>query len=237
MADSKSKPDRIHHFLFLWHVGCGYNRYPTCLKEGLIIGRSVACIVQSIIKVDRIEVKRCFVASEKVKNLLEKNEVDLQTILGEVKNEVLKMSEPELEREITWLPRLETYNKLVWYLEKCSIDDLGVWYGAAGLPETWCVGSLRETVHYIRDGEKEITRISKYGRDKRAIEKIPKIVKVADKIVTNRLQIPIVVLGGTFRRPHPCHRMKWDIDDGNLRAIAFAIKGYETFDAYVGKTS
>jgi hypothetical protein len=193
--------------------------------------------VQSIIKVDRIEVKRCFVASEKVKNLLEKNEVDLQTILGEVKNEVLKMSEPELEREITWLPRLETYNKLVWYLEKCSIDDLGVWYGAAGLPETWCVGSLRETVHYIRDGEKEITRISKYGRDKRAIEKIPKIVKVADKIVTNRLQIPIVVLGGTFRRPHPCHRMKWDIDDGNLRAIAFAIKGYETFDAYVGKTS
>lgn len=193
--------------------------------------------MQSSIKVDRIEVKRCFVASEKVKKLLEKSEVDLQTILGEVKNEVLKMSEPELEREITWLPRLETYNRLVWYFEKCSIDGLGVWYGAAGLPETWCIGSLRETVRCILDGEKEITRISKDGRDKRAIEKIPKIVKVADKIVTNRLQIPIVVLGGTFRRPPPCHRMKWDIDDGNLRAIAFAIKRYETFDAYVGKTS
>jgi len=29
--------------------------------------------------------------------------------------------------------------------------------------------------------------------------------------------------------------MKYDVDDGNLRAIAFAIKGYEKFDVYVGK--
>lgn len=188
-------------------------------------------------KIDRIEVKRCFVASEIVKGLLEKGEANLQTILDEAKNDVLKMSEPELDCKITWHPRLETYNRNIWYLEKCSIDDLGVWYGAVGLPKTWCVGSLRETVNCILKGEKEIARIFKYGDDKRAVEKIPKILKIADKIVKNPLQIPIAVLGGTSRRPLPCNKMKWDIDDGNLRAIAFAIKGYASFDAYVGKTS
>jgi hypothetical protein len=186
-------------------------------------------------KVDRIEVKRCFVASEKVKELLEKSEVDLQTMLSEAQNEVLKMSESELERKITWSPRLKTYNEHIWFLEKCSIDDLGVWYEAAGLPGTWCIGSLRETVGCVLNGKKEIARISKYSKDKRGVEKIPKIVKIADKIVSNPLQIPIAVIGGTFRRPSPCHKMKWDIDDGNLRAIAFAIKRYESFDVYVGK--
>jgi len=75
-------------------------------------------------KVNRIEVKRCFVASEKVKKLLNENDIDLQTILNDVKNGVQKMSESELEHEITWPPRLETYNSLSWYFQKCSIDDL-----------------------------------------------------------------------------------------------------------------
>jgi hypothetical protein len=198
--------------------------------------RKEAKVTSVSTKVDRIEVKRCFVASERVKKLLEKSEVDLQTILDEAKNEASKMSEPELESRITDPTRLETYNRHVWHSEKCSIDDLGVWYGAAGLPETWCVGSLRETVNCILKGEKEIARISKYGHDKRGVEEIPKIVKIADKIVNNPLQMPIAVLGGTPRRPSPCRRMKWDIDDGNLRAIAFAVKGYESFDVYVGKT-
>lgn len=194
--------------------------------------------MQTNTRIERIEVKRCFVANEKIKKQLqEKSEIAFQAILAEVGKEVLLMSESELDRLITWYLRLTKYNELGWYFEECSIDDLGVWYPAGGLPEAWCTGSVRQTAHCIMNGQKEIARISKYGSDKRAVNNLPAIVKVADTILVNRLLAPIVVPGGTWRPSPPCRKMKGDIDDGCLRAIAFAIKGYEKFNAYVGKTS
>jgi hypothetical protein len=194
--------------------------------------------MQSGTKVERIEVKKCFVANEKMKKRLQdKSEIAFQTILAEIEKEVLVMSESELDGMIAWLPRLSKYNELVWYFEECSINDLGVWYPAGGLPEIWCIGSVRETAHCILNGPKEIARISKYGRDKRAVNNLPAIMKVATIILASRLFAPIVVPGGTWRPSPPCRQMKGDIDDGCLRAIAFALKGYEKFNAYVGKTS
>lgn len=194
--------------------------------------------MQSSVRVERIEVKRCFIASEKGREKLQgKTGVAFQTILAEIENEVLGMSESELDRMITWHPRLNKYNELVWYFEECSIDDLGVWDRAGGLPMAWCIGSVRETAHYILNEPKEIARISKYDRDKRAINNLPAIAKVADIILTKRLFAPIIVPGGTWRPTPPYRKMKGDIDDGCMRTIAFAIKGYEKINAYVGKTS
>ena len=82
---------------------------------------------------------------------------------------------------------------------------------------------------------KETTRLKVSGRDKRAVENIPGIVEVAAIISKIPLLAPIVVPAG-FRRPSPPYRlMKGDIDDGSLRAVAFAIKGIERFKVYVGK--
>jgi len=88
-------------------------------------------------KVERVEVKRCFVASEKGKEKLRgKTGVAFQMALAEIEKEVESMSEPELNTMISpdWPPRLKKYNELTWYFEQCSIDDIGVWYGSGGLP-------------------------------------------------------------------------------------------------------
>jgi len=191
-------------------------------------------------KVDRVDVKRCFVASEKGKESLKgKMGVAFQTILTEIEKDVLRMSESVLDSKITWTPRLDKYNELVWYFEECSIDDLGVWYGAGGLPPEWCIGSVRDTAHFILEDPREIARL--YQRtndhDKRAVNNLPAILKVVDIILKSRLLAPIIIPGGTWRPTPPCRKMRSDIDDGSMRAIAYTIKGYENFNAYVGKIS
>jgi len=187
-------------------------------------------------RVQRIEVKKCFVVSEEGKERLRNKEgCAFQEELDKLVKEVQGRSEKELNQSITWPQRLDKYDELTWYFEECSIDDVGVWYPAGGLPETWCIGSVRETAQCICENPKEIARISKQGNDKRAINNLPAIVKVANTILTSRYLTPIVVPGGTWRPTPPCTRMKGDIDDGSMRAIAFAIKGYEKFKAYVGK--
>jgi len=119
----------------------------------------------------------------------------------------------------------------MWYYEECSIDDLGVWYGAGELPEEWCIGSVRDTVRCIKQALKEGKRFR--GR---AFDNLSGIVKVVDIILNSQLLAPIVVSGGTWRHP-PCLKMKGDIDDGSMRAIAFALTGHQEFKAYVGKST
>jgi hypothetical protein len=80
-------------------------------------------------KVERIEVKRCFVASEKGKRLRGKGMDAFESGFKEIEREVSGISESSLNNEIS--PdsprRLHDYNRLTWYFEECSVDDLGVW--------------------------------------------------------------------------------------------------------------
>jgi hypothetical protein len=182
-------------------------------------------------RVERIEVKRCFVISEKAKVALKGMDVAaFQNGLAQIERGVLSMTEKQLNGLINWAPRLAKYNELVWHFEECSIDDIGVWPRAGGLPPDWCLGSVRETEQSIRQGLSGIA--SHKGR---ALDNIPSIVRVLDVILNSRYLAPIIVPGGTWRK-YPCHQMKGDIDDGCMRAIAFAIKGYEKFNVYVGKS-
>jgi hypothetical protein len=89
-------------------------------------------------KVNRIEVKRCFAISEKGKVRLRKKQgKNFQEELIKLANEVQNMPEIELDELINWDPRRQAYDKLTWYFEDCSIDDLGVWFGynQFGIPE------------------------------------------------------------------------------------------------------
>jgi len=67
----------------------------------------------------------------------------------------------------------------------------------------------------------------------RAFDNIPGIIKNIDVILNTRRLTPIVVPGGTWRKA-PYRQMKGDIDDGCMRAIAFAIKGNDKFNAFFG---
>jgi hypothetical protein len=182
-------------------------------------------------KVERIEVKRCFVVGEEAKVALKgMDAAAFQKGLAQIEQRVASMTEEQLNGMVHWAPRLAKYNELVWHFEECSIDDVGVWPAAGELPLDWCLGSVRETERSIRQGLSRIARCK--GR---ALDNIPSIVRVLDIIRSSRYLAPIIVPGGTWRK-YPCHQMKGDIDDGCMRAVAFAIKGYEKFNAYVGKS-
>ena len=164
-------------------------------------------------KVERIEVKRCFVASEKGKRLRSKGTDVFESGFREIERQVSSMSESSLNNEVSpdWPRRLQDYDRLVWYFEECSVDDLGIWPEAGGLPRAWCIESLRDTALCIMKYPKEITRLKVSGRDKRAVENIPRIVEVATILSKFALLAPIAVPAG-FRRPSPPYRlMKGDL--------------------------
>ena len=144
-------------------------------------------------KVKPIEVKRCFVASEIGKSLANKSREDFIKGKDETIQKVLSMTEENLNKEISSKDRerLDLYDRLTWHYERVSIDDIGVWDKAKGVPHEWCVGSVRDTSIAIEEG-----RISPssdfYGS-------ILAIKKVADIIVKTRLFSIIVVSGETSR--------------------------------------
>jgi len=88
----------------------------------------------------------------------------------------------------------------------------------------------------VRETAQCIEKAIKAGKrfQGRAFDNIPGIIKNIDIILNTRLLALIVVPGGTWRKA-PSRQMKGDIDDGCMRAIAFAIKGIDKFNAYVGK--
>jgi hypothetical protein len=195
-------------------------------------------------KVERTEVKKCFVASEIGKDGLRgKERVEFKNALDKIRNEVQAMNEGKLDRLIKDPRRLRDYDRLLWTFEECSIDHVGVWYGynplgfpegAGGLPAEWCTGSVRETAQKIRENPKEVAQLKANARDKRASQNLFGILERVDLILNNPSFAPIVLPGGSLR-PFPCRKLQGDIDDGCLRAIAFALKGHERFSAYVGK--
>jgi len=186
------------------------------------------------VKVERIEVKRCLVASDEGKSLGGLVEQTFQNGFTEIEKEVLKLTEMELDNRINW--RAREYDKLVWAIEERSIDDLGVWPEAGELPAEWCYGSVRDTAQCIERALKS-KKWPKESVRGRAFKNIPFIKKNTDILVRTRLLAPIVVPGGTHRKYPPYHLMTGDLDDGCLRAISFALKGIEKFNVFVGTST
>ena len=114
-----------------------------------------------------------------------------------------------------------------------SVNELGVWRRAGGLPPAWTCCSLNKTAVYVKRGleidSKQIRRRSKAA--------IPEIMKFADIINKEKYLFPIVFAGGTGTcgRKWCKNKTKGDIDDGCMRSIALAIGGQKNFNVYFGK--
>lgn len=115
--------------------------------------------------------------------------------------------------------RVELYRNLTWELVEVQPKELGIWDKAQGMPHEWCVGNLIETMEYYKktqnhDGEYHKRII--YFLNKGEIDEI------------------IVVDGATKRGRENCREMKYNIDDGCMRAIALMLKGYTRIRCYLG---
>jgi len=113
--------------------------------------------------------------------------------------------------------REKLYAGLIWERRNVSLEDLGVWDEARGLPHEWCVGNVLDTVKYIETK----------GVEGQFNEKIQSLLRDEPPLV-------IVVDGRLMRGREKCREMKWSIDDGCMRTIAHALKGFKEISCYAG---
>ena len=180
------------------------------------------------------EVKRCFVVSNRAKGLAGFDRQHFLSCFQEIEQKVSHLNDVELDLEIDWQPRCNMLNSksLQWTFGKCSIDEIGVWVnreGSGGLPREWCVGSVRDTAQAIKKNLKR-----KFSG--RVFYAIQGIINIAEIIVGQRMLSIIAVASGLcyVRRHPPCKNVKYDIDDGCMRAIALALSDQEYINAFVG---
>jgi len=191
-------------------------------------------------KVERIEVKRCFVISQYIRHydkgkkryIPELSPEEFQKRLNQAKKIVLDFSETELDELIAgeYKKRLKAYNACDWYRGNVFSDEVGVWKKAGGLPLQWTEGSLKETAEKVKSALQDSSHPELIMRAKRAI---PRIKKHFDIIENEPYLYPIILPGGTMERKE-LQRMKGDIDDGNMRSIAMAVSGKMKLNAYIG---
>ena len=190
-------------------------------------------------KIKRIEVKRAFVASQHIRKfrlrkrryLPKLNRGEFQKRLLRAKIYVQKLSEKQLDNIIAkeYKKRLRAYNSVDWHLGLVSIKEVGVWKKAGGLPLAWTKNSLAETAEKVAKSlKKNDEKIAR--RAKRAI---PRILNVLDLIEKEKYLYPIILPGGTMGRKK-LKKMKGDIDDGCMRAIAIVFTGKKNLRTYIG---
>ena len=189
-----------------------------------------------------IEVKRCFVVSQLIRldrgkkrylGLLSPEEFQKKLKIAKIK--ALKFSEKKLDKIIfdEWKKRLKAYDNADWYIGKVSINEVGVWKKAGGLPLAWTNGSLVETAEKV----KNVLSKNQQSLKKRARHSIQNILKTNFNVLQKeKYLLPIIFKGGTGTkgRKRLKQKMKGDIDDGCMRSIALAIAGKTTLLAYVG---
>jgi hypothetical protein len=182
-------------------------------------------------KVDRLEIKRCFVMTHFIRKfgVAKKNSPDIPSqqkylvALEKSKKSINKLSEKQLDRIIgKYKKRLRAYNKMQWYVGEVSTKDVGAWRGAGGLPISWTHDSLFHTAQKVR----------------KALKDGDKKIKLKNVIKKDEYLFPVMFEGdtGTRGRRKSVAKQKWDLDDGNMRAIAFAVSGDKKLKGYVGVT-
>jgi hypothetical protein len=132
-----------------------------------------------------------------------------------------------------YMPRLDAFNKLHWYLGEVKIEEVGVWREAGGLPLYFTNKSLKDTAEKVKNAlHQNSTLLSK--RAKRAI---PNMLKTNYSLLQDEKYLfPIVLEHGASPniRKGLKYKVKGDIDDGGMRAITLAISGRKTLKVFLG---
>ncbi len=194
--------------------------------------------MQKIKKVEAIEVKRCFVISDMMKPRWYENffpflKKDFAQKLESVKGKILILSSDELDKLIAGKhkKRLKAYDSADWYLGEFETNEVGTWQGAGGMSYSWTEGNLVYTAEKFKKGCGNLRFVFT-----RAGGAVYGVLKTKFDFQSESYLLPIAFTSGfgTNGRRKLHTKTKFDIDDGNMRAVAFAIKGAKTIKAYIG---
>lgn len=194
-------------------------------------------------KISSLEVKRAFVTAQKMRQGRERGKRHLPKLtrtefvfcLSQAKEKTRKLSEAQLDKIISndYQKRADAYKNSDWYLARASVNEIGVWRRAGGLPSHWTCCSLAQTAVFLKKALRDNSRLVR-ARSKRALPRIGEHVEIISR---EPALFPIVFLGGTGTCGRGWCRIKLagDIDDGCMRSIALTIAGAKTLMIYFGK--
>jgi len=225
-------------------------------KSTLLTRREVA----EARRVPLIEVKRAFVIASRGRDLFERKKNPTRREIEEIYKKACKdfeyLSESELnwciseaERlqqakvELNWCISdsryLERYNRMEWHKGSVPLNKMGPWPGMREISLSLTTGNVIETAQQIR--------ATQNGN-------IPQgLLNCLDSIQTHidfiRPHLPLILVPGgelrgktylswarTVNANAPlCSQFPYDIDDGSMRAVAYALAGFEDAPVYIGK--
>ena len=192
-------------------------------------------------KVKTIEAKRAFAKTHLLRKFgiagkhdkTTPNKAKYLKAQSRVSDILKKLNEKQLDRYISRKKRLAAYNSVDWYIGEVEVKKIGVYKKAGGLPKEWTDNSLAYTAMLVKKGlENKDKRIRKRSR-----RVLPIIILFKNIIKKDKYSLPIIFQ----REVSPVKRkglkkMPWEIDDGNMRSIAFAVDGDKKLRAYIGIT-
>lgn len=135
-----------------------------------------------------------------------------------------------------WQYRVGHYLNFKWEYKEIELSRCGVWPCMGGLKEEYTTGNLIDTKDMIKkilDNKEHIS-----FNDRRALY-IEELTYNVEELVD---KLPIIVYKDhiirenkySFWDPKKYKKCTYDIDDGNHRALAYALLGKKKIKAYVG---
>ncbi len=193
-------------------------------------------------KTTPIEVVRIFyLNNELLKEVFKTpNKEKLNKNIKKIINKAKKLSKIDLINYHldNWHPRYDNYFNSKWEIKEILIKDCGAWPKTGGLSYEATKDSVLETANFIKPYLKDKNKLSLRTSRFLYIEEMMKYVEEINKY------IPIIVLEDGVIRNNKFDKTlinknykkcKYDIDDGNHRAIAYALLGKKKIKAFVGK--
>ncbi len=198
--------------------------------------------MKKIKKVDTIEAKRAFIIPQEINShrtdhrfIKKISKGVFDTRLKNAKEKILKLKESELDKILykNSKKRFEAYNMSDWYICEVSIDEVGVWTRAGGLPLRWTNDNLGETAKNVKMALETKSKLL----NKRARYTIPNMLETNVGDLQKEIYLfPIMFKHNTGTRGR--YRLKkhvgFDIDDGCMRSITLAVSGVKNIKAYIG---
>jgi len=119
--------------------------------------------------------------------------------------------------------RRRLYRSLKWSIREVEIKEIGLWDSAQDLPHEWCRGDTLSTAESYRNSE---SHRGFYYDKVRMLSGLP---------VDYALDTVIVVDGRLRRGREDCFPVRWSVDDGCMRTLAYALDGRPKIGDYVGE--
>ena len=195
------------------------------------------------IEVPRDEVKRYFLLANKGKGFFKERKLSRRELEDAYFNALLnfnKLEECQLDKLFRDKVRLQRYNEMSWYKTTDAFSEMGPWPKMKGLDIRLTTGNILETADGIRIVRQEKSNL--YVPEK-FWAKLDSLEENLDFIYPN---FPLVLFPGgevrekdynTWARENSeplCRIFKYDIDDGNNRAVAYALSRFNEASVFVG---